>query len=45
MWFAMGGTNKLIAALVTQFERIGGVVRLNDPVESIDTLGDRRQRA
>ncbi|MBY0519902.1 MAG: phytoene desaturase [Sphingomonas sp.] len=41
VWFAMGGTNKLIAALVTQFERIGGVLRLNDPVESIDTLGDR----
>ena len=41
VWFAMGGTNKLIAGLVTQFERIGGVLRLNDPVASIDTLGDR----
>ncbi len=41
VWFAMGGTNKLIAGLVTQFERIGGVLRLNDPVETIDTLGDR----
>ncbi|OYY63800.1 phytoene desaturase [Sphingomonas sp. 28-62-11] len=41
VWFAMGGTNKLIDGLVTQFERIGGVLRLNDPVASIDTLGDR----
>ncbi len=41
VWFAMGGTNKLIEGLVTQFERIGGVLRLNDPVASIDTLGDR----
>ena len=40
VWFAMGGTNKLIAALVTQFERLGGVIRLGDPVASIDTLGD-----
>lgn len=41
VWFAMGGTNKLVEGLVTQFERIGGVLRLNDPVASIDTLGDR----
>jgi phytoene desaturase len=41
VWFAMGGTNKLIAGMVTQFERLGGVVRLGDPVASIDTLGDR----
>ncbi len=41
VWFAMGGTNKLIEGLVTQFQRIGGVLRLNDPVASIDTLGDR----
>ena len=41
VWFAMGGTNRLIDGLVTQFQRIGGVLRLNDPVASIDTLGDR----
>ena len=41
VWFAMGGTNKLIAGLVTHFERLGGVLRLNDPVTSIETLGDR----
>ncbi len=41
VWFARGGTNRLVAALVTQFERLGGVIRLDDPVTSIETLGDR----
>jgi phytoene desaturase len=41
VWFAMGGTNRLVAGMVTQFERIGGTIRLDDPVTSIDTLGDR----
>jgi phytoene desaturase len=41
VWFARGGTNRLVAALVTQFERIGGTLRLGDPVEHIETLGDR----
>ncbi|MBX9859814.1 MAG: phytoene desaturase [Sphingomonas sp.] len=41
VWFAMGGTNKLIAGMVTHFQRLGGVLRLGDPVASIDTLGDR----
>jgi phytoene desaturase len=41
VWFAQGGTNRLIAGMVTHFERLGGVLRLNDPVEAIDTLGDR----
>ena len=41
VWFASGGTNRLIAGMVTQFERIGGTVRLNDPVVEIETLGDR----
>ena len=41
VWFARGGTNKLIGGMVTQFERLGGVVRLADPVETIETLGDR----
>ncbi|MEG3169082.1 phytoene desaturase [Sphingomonas sp. LB3N6] len=40
VWFARGGTNRLVAALVTQFERLGGVLRLDDPVTSIGTLGD-----
>ncbi|GAA4774623.1 phytoene desaturase [Stakelama sediminis] len=41
VWFAMGGTNKLVAGMVRLFERLGGTLRLNDPVETIDTMGDR----
>lgn len=41
VWFARGGTNRLVAGMVRHFERLGGVVRLGDPVASIDTLGDR----
>ena len=39
VWFAKGGTNRLIAGMVTHFERLGGVLRLNDAVEQIETLG------
>ncbi len=41
VWFAKGGTNRLVAGMVTHFERIGGILRLDDPVARIDTLGDR----
>ena len=41
VWFAKGGTNRLIAGMVTHFERLGGVLRLNDAVEQIETLGER----
>ena len=41
VWFARGGTNRLIAGMVTLFERLGGTVRLNDAVTRIETLGDR----
>ena len=41
VWFAKGGTNKLVAGMVAQFERLGGVVRLGDPVTAIETLGER----
>ncbi|GAA0736295.1 phytoene desaturase [Sphingomonas japonica] len=41
VWFAMGGTNRLIAGMVRHFERLGGEVRLGDPVTDIVTLGDR----
>lgn len=43
VWFAKGGTNRLIAAMVTHLERLGGELRLGDPVVNIDTLGDRAQ--
>ena len=40
VWFAKGGTNRLVQAMVAQFERLGGVIRLGDPVVRIETLGD-----
>jgi phytoene desaturase len=41
VWWAKGGTNRLIAGMVRQFERIGGTVRMGDPVTRIASLGDR----
>ncbi|ARS27871.1 phytoene desaturase [Sphingomonas sp. KC8] len=41
VWFAKGGTSRLVAAMVTQFERLGGTIRLGDPVAEIETLGDQ----
>jgi len=41
VWFAQGGTNRLVAGMVALFERLGGTLRLNDPVAKIETLGDR----
>jgi phytoene desaturase len=41
VWFARGGTNALIAAMARHFERLGGTLRLGDPVAEIETLGDR----
>lgn len=41
VWFSMGGTNRLIAGMVRHFQRLGGVMRLSDPVAEITTLGDR----
>jgi phytoene desaturase len=41
VWFPRGGTNALVAGMVRHFERLGGTMRLGDPVEAIETLGDR----
>jgi len=41
VWWAKGGTNRLIAGMVRHFERLGGTVRMGDPVTSIVTLGTR----
>ncbi len=41
VWFARGGTRALIAAMVTQFERLGGTMRLDDGVAEIETQGDK----
>jgi phytoene desaturase len=40
VWFAKGGTNRLIAGMATHFERLGGTLRLGDAVTEIDTMGD-----
>ena len=41
VWFAKGGTNRLIAGMVALFERLGGSLRLDDAVDRIETRGDR----
>lgn len=41
VWFARGGTNALVAGMVRHFERLGGTLRLDDPVTQIVTNGDR----
>ena len=39
VWFAKGGTNKLIAGMVALFERLGGELRLDDPAIAIEVEG------
>lgn len=41
VWFAQGGTNRLVAGMVSLFERLGGTIRLGDAVTRIETMGDR----
>ncbi|MBU3992638.1 MAG: phytoene desaturase, partial [Alphaproteobacteria bacterium] len=41
VWWAKGGTNRLIAGMVRHFERLGGTLRLHDPVVQVHTFGDR----
>ncbi|MGD9665540.1 MAG: phytoene desaturase family protein [Novosphingobium sp.] len=41
IWCVRGGTNQLIAGLVRHFERLGGTIRLGDPVTRLHTLGNR----
>ncbi|WP_235537606.1 phytoene desaturase family protein, partial [Sphingopyxis sp. Root214] len=41
VWFARGGTNALVRGMVRLFERLGGTLRLGDPVTQIETAGDR----
>lgn len=36
VWFAMGGTNKLVAGMVALFKRLGGTLRLGDPAVAIE---------
>ncbi|VVT09537.1 phytoene desaturase [Erythrobacter sp. EC-HK427] len=41
VWWARGGTNRLIAGMVRHFERLGGTMIVGDPVEKVETLGNR----
>jgi len=41
VWWARGGTNRLAAGMVRHFERLGGEVRMGDPVTAIETIGAR----
>ena len=41
VWWARGGTNALVSGMVRLFERLGGSLRLGDPVAAIKTAGDR----
>ncbi|MBB6427928.1 phytoene desaturase [Sphingopyxis sp. JAI128] len=41
VWFARGGTNALVGGMVRLFERLGGTLRLGDPVAKIETSGNR----
>ncbi|MFV0644856.1 MAG: phytoene desaturase [Sphingomonadaceae bacterium] len=41
VWWARGGTNRLIAGMVRHFKRLGGVLRLSDPVVEVTTIGNR----
>jgi phytoene desaturase len=41
VWWARGGTNRLVAGMVRHFERLGGTLRLGDPVRRIHTVGNR----
>ncbi|WP_420140490.1 phytoene desaturase [Sphingomonas sp.] len=41
VWFARGGTNALVRGMVALFERLGGTLRLADPVVEIGTAGGK----
>jgi phytoene desaturase len=38
VWFAKGGTNRLVAGMVALFERLGGELRLGDPALAIEVV-------
>ncbi len=41
VWFARGGTNRLVAGMVSHFERLGGKTMLSSPVAKIEMQGNR----
>jgi len=40
VWFAKGGTHALVRGLARHFERLGGTLRLSDPVAAIEPAAD-----
>jgi phytoene desaturase len=36
VWYAMGGTHRLVAGMVALFKRLGGTLRLSDPAVAIE---------
>ena len=40
VWWVKGGTNRLATGMAALFERLGGTLRLGDPVARMHTLGD-----
>ncbi len=44
VWWARGGTNRLIAGMVRHFERLGGTMRLGDPVVRSTRWAPRRPK-
>lgn len=41
VWWARGGTNRLVAGMVRHFERLGGTMRMGDPVVKVHTFGSK----
>ena len=41
VWWPQGGMSALIDTLLAMFEALGGTVRLNDPVEELELIGNR----
>jgi phytoene desaturase len=44
VWFARGGTNRLVEGMVRHFERLGGTLRTGDPVARIETEAGKATR-
>ena len=41
VWWARGGTNRLVAGMVRHFERLGGTMRMGDAAVRVHTIGNR----
>ena len=41
VWWTRGGTNRLVSGMIAHLQRLGGEVRIGDPVTAIGTIGNR----